>query len=70
MPPIKLQNDLVVIVAIVAMVAEAIVIAAVVIVVPVMIVFDAAAFAFPIAAVEAFTIVARADPAGASVRRA
>ena len=59
-----------VIVVIVAMVVEAVMVAAVMIVVPAVIVFDAAAFTFPVTAVETFTIVARADPPGADIRRA
>jgi hypothetical protein len=74
-PPIKLQGDLVVVVAIVFViaivfvVAVAVMVAAVVIVIPSVVVFYAAAVAFPVTGVKAFTIVARADPAGSSVRR-
>ena len=55
--------------AVVIVILPAVVIAAIVFFVPTMIVLYAATFAFPIAVIEAFAIVARPDPAGAFIRR-
>lgn len=52
------------------MIAGVAAVVALVVVVPVVVVFDAAVLAFPIAAVEALTIVTRAYPASALVGRA